>query len=563
MEQNQIIAAITKSLELADAYGKAGRSKEMEQICRQLLAAFPDCAEAWNRLGILMAERGNGLQALACLERAIRLAPREPSFHANLGEIMRRAGLADIALQHCTRAVELGPNYMIAHLNLGYALLDLGQADKALPHFELVHTRDKNNLQAWFGLGLSYAKLKQAETAIGILSGFAIQMPGDVRPWVLLANLRLSVNDVEGSLADAQQAYKLQPALPDAINALSDVLRYAGRIAEAETLLRNSLVSLPGNAALLYRLALCRLELGDFSEGFKLYESRLNVEAPNPINYPILPMPAWNGEDLRGKRLLVVTEQGYGDHIQFCRFIGPLADHGVEIIQSVSPPLQALMLSQPGCASVLTQIDQARASACDYWTFVCSLPYRLGIDANELTANAPYLFANPAKRDIWRQRLARLGASRRVGIVWAGRPDHQNDRQRSIPFEKLAPLASVADVAWISLQKGLNMPEIAKQKTALQLESFAEDIADFDDSAALMAELDLLITVDTSTAHLAGALGCPVWTLLPRHAEWRWALAEETTPWYPSMRLFRQTMRDDWDGVMRRIIDELNIYLRS
>lgn len=554
------LAAIQRALTQIDAFGRDNRLVEMEQVCRQLLAEFPDCADGWNRLGIIMAERNNGLQALACMERAIRIAPAEPSFHANLGEMMRRAGLPDKALDYCTRAINLDQSHLVARLNLAYALLDLGRAADSVTHFEYVVGQEGGNTKAWFGLGRAQFTLLQFEAAISSMSRCVSLAPNDALAWVLLARVRLSIDDVDRALQDTLRAIKLQPGLLETIAAYTDALLVSGRIVDAERELRNVLNSIPDNAQLQYRLALCRLDQRDYIEGFALYESRLRMGSSIHIQHPVVSMPMWTNEDIKGRRLLVITEQGYGDHIQFYRFIDQLIARGAEVVLSVSPPMSDLMLTQSGSLPILTRIEDTRTSGCDYWTFIGSLPHRLNIKAADVTPPSPYLIANPSKRAVWREQLARYSPNRLVGLVWAGRPEHQNDRQRSIQFSKLAKLAEAKGVTFISLQTGPRSVDAINQRNVFQVESFVEKLVSFDDTAALIAELDLVISVDSAPAHLAGALGCPVWTLLPRVADWRWSLARDTSPWYPSMRLFRQQSRGNWDDVVQSVLSSLNAF---
>ena len=544
---------VERGLALADACARQRQPVEMEQVLRQLLAEVPDCAAAWNRLGILMAERGNALQAVAALERALALAPQDASCHANLAEILRRDGLIERALALALRAVELGPQHAVARLNLGYALLDAGRHAEAAVQFENVLARDGENARAWFGLGRALAAGRRHEAAADALERVVALVPADAEAWAALARARLALDDPDRALAAARRASVEAPGLAVARLALADALAGQGLLLETEQVLREGLRAEPASAPLAYRLALCRLAHGDYRDGFALFEARLAPDMPNRVQPAILPMPLWAGEDLRGRRLLVLTEQGYGDHLQYCRFGSLLAERGVEVTLGASPPMRALMRSLPGCARVLATLEESRASGCDYWTFVGSLPHRLGIDVRSVAPPVPYLCADSAKRAAWRERLARLGPRRRVGLVWAGRPEHDNDRRRSIPFAALAPLASVPEASWIGLQTGPRAADAAVRGAVMELEPWGEELRDFDDTAALIAELDLVISVDTATAHLAGALGQPVWTLLSQVADWRWGLTGASTPWYPVMRLFRQPARGDWAAVMRAV----------
>jgi tetratricopeptide (TPR) repeat protein len=547
---DDILAA---ALAQADACGQAGRLTEMEYLCRQIVAEVPGCAPAWNRLGVLLGSRGEPLQAVAALEQAIALAPQEATFRSNLGEIMRRGGLPRQAVVHGTRAVELNPDDVGARVNLGLALLDIGDASAALPHFEHALARNPGAAGAWLGAGLACVTLGRPELAGTALKRCLELGPGDVIARQALARLRLALDDIDGALDDARTLVKLAPDNLMAVAVLADVQMQAARPDQAEATLRAGIARHPSSAALQYRLALARLAQGDYREGFAIYEWRLYVESSNSIGRPVLPMPAWNGEDLRGKRILVLTEQGFGDHLQFCRFVPRLAATGAEVVMGVSPELSDLMRTLSGVSAVQTMKNEARASGCDVWTFVGSLPWRLGISRDDLDTGGPYVSADPARRAAWRERLAKLPPGRRVGLVWAGRPTHENDARRSLPFAALEALAGIPDVCWVSLQAGPRAADAERADAPLRIHSPGAPLADFADTAALMAELDLVITVDTSSSHLAGALGRPTWVLLPWAADWRWWLEAETTPWYPATRLFRQSSRGDWAGVLARV----------
>lgn len=557
MSDREAAAAITGALDQAAALAAAGRIPEALRALTRLVAEAPHCVEAWNRLAVLLAGRGEDLKAVACLERALAIAPREPSLHANLGEIKRRAGLPEDALPHCERAVALDAGHVAANLNLGYVLMDLGRVDAARLHFERVLAREPGSPFAWTGLGRALLAQADAEAAAAAFERTVAIAPGDALAHVLLARARLRRDDFAAALRAAQRAAALAPGMLDADCVLADVHTQRGSALDAERVLRPALARHSGHAALAYRLALSRLSQGDYREGFRLYESRVDLEVDNRIALPILPMPLWQGEDLRGKRLLVLTEQGFGDHLQFCRFVPRLAETGVTVELGCSLELEELMTSLPGCTAVHTMKAQARTSSCDAWTFVGSLPYRLGVEAASVAPDGPYLFADPARRARWRERLAGLPPGRRIGLVWGGRPGHENDWRRSVPFAALAPLAQVKDVSWISLQHGARAKEAVAQAQVLPMALPESGCTDFADVAALIAELDLLITIDSAPAHLAGALGAPAWVMLPCVADWRWELARDATPWYRSMRLFRQTQQGEWSGVVACIAEAL------
>jgi hypothetical protein len=268
-------------------------------------------------------------------------------------------------------------------------------------------------------------------------------------------------------------------------------------------------------------------------------------------------MPQWQGEELLGKRLLVLTEQGYGDHIQFVRFVPLLARRGVDIVVGASPEMQTLTATLEGVSHVISQVEDAWNCGCDYWTFVGTLPLRLGVGAGRVPAAVPYLRTDPARAQAWRERLSPYPGALKVGLVWAGRPTHGNDWRRSIPVACLAPLAGVPGAVFVTLQTGERANDAGTLPAGMAVIACGDELKDFADTAALLGELDLLISADTAPAHLAGALARPVWNLLPFQPDWRWRLDTDVSRWYPTMRLFRQQHAGDWDGVVERVAAEL------
>jgi ADP-heptose:LPS heptosyltransferase len=257
---------------------------------------------------------------------------------------------------------------------------------------------------------------------------------------------------------------------------------------------------------------------------------------------------------LNGKRILIHSEQGAGDLIQFSRLSKTLADRGAHVILGCPLTVHRLFRTLKGPAELVCEATDKMQF--DYHCYLLSLPLILKLKLDTIPAEVPYLFADPAIVEEWRSRLAPLGNRKKIGLVWGGNPMHTNDHNRSIPLPLFAPLAEIKDAAFISIQKG----EPAKQKppAGLELIDHTTDLIDYADTAGLIANLDLVISADTSVAHLAGALGKPVWTLLPHHPDLRWLLDRPDTPWYPTMRLFRQKSAGDWGDLMQRVATALN-----
>jgi Flp pilus assembly protein TadD len=359
-----------------------------------------------------------------------------------------------------------------------------------------------------------------------------------------------------GRLDEALDCYRAailqRPDFTEAYNNLGNVLCQLGRHAEVETCFRHAL-RLPGHPP-IHREAQCNLAqvlllTGRLAEGWPYYEVRAEVN--HAVRHD-LDRPLWTGEPLGERVLLLHAEQGLGDTLQFCRY-APLVARGSKVVLEVQPPLLRLLSSLPGAVEIV-----AAGGALPPHDFQCplmSVPHLVGTVLETIPAEVPYLAAEPGTRAAWRRRLAGLGGLR-VGLVWAGgfRPDQSGaiavDRRRSITLGQMAPLARVSGVSFLSLQKGEPAAQAANPPEGMVLHDFTGDLADFTDTAALIEALDLVISVDTAVAHLAGALGKPVWLLNRFDTCWRWLLDRDDSPWYPSLRQFRQKAAGDWASVM-------------
>ena len=552
------VSLLQRSLQQAEVLRAQGHAGAAEDLARRLVAEVPGFAAGWNLLGVLHVDAGRQLQAADAFERAAVLSPQDATYAANLGELLRRAGLAERAAQFCQRALAIDDQHAGARLNLGYALLDSGQNDAALVHFQWLVEREPGNASAWFGLARIRMAQQNFALALDNLQRCAALNPNDPEVALAMAQSLRRLGRTTTAQEQAQRAATLLPGHPAIVCVQADLLLEQARPDAAEACIRAALrPGAPLPAGLLYRLALCRLTHADYIEGFALFESRLHLnqaDISNPIARPLLPMPMWQGEPLQGKRLLVLTEQGYGDHIQFCRFVPRLAALGAQVLLGVGPPLEDLMRGLAGVHGIVTQIEDARGSGCDYWTFVASLPHRLRVDAAGVGTDGPYLQADAARRTAWRERLQAMapGQTRRIGLVWGGRPENEYERRRAVPLADLQALAQVPGVRFVSLQMGPMARQI--DAGALPLEVLREDeLGSFADTAALMCELDAVVSVDTAFAHLAGALGRPVHLMLPVGPDWRWGLNSDRSIWYPSVRLHRQTQAGQWGDVVQRV----------
>lgn len=360
-----------------------------------------------------------------------------------------------------------------------------------------------------------------------------------------------------GRFAEAEARYRHALTLrddPQIHTCVGAAIGAQGRFHEEEAHYRRALTLDLNHADAQHNLALLHLRRGEFREGWALYETRWRASKYAPLVIP--GVPEWGGEPLAGRKLLLVGEQGHGDQLQFVRYASMLERMGATVDSWVQANIAGLVGSVRG---VRRAIADGTTLEYDFWTPMMSVPYRLADIVPGVPAEIPYLSVSAARVGAWPARVHELaGARRKVGVVWAGSPTFANDRFRSMPLAALAALdalVEVSDIAWFSLQKGPARAQLTH--AALKLHDLTDHIQDFADTAALIEQLDLVIAVDTSVAHLAGALGKPVWVLLPANYDWRWMLDRDDSPWYPTMRLFKQTTLGDWEPVVRRVKEAL------
>lgn len=355
-------------------------------------------------------------------------------------------------------------------------------------------------------------------------------------------------------LAEAVQVYRkaltLKPDFTDVHNDLGNALKQLGDIDGAIAAYRNAIASAPQAAIPHNNLGLVLLLKGDFEQGFAEYAWRWRL--PNlKIFEQQLQQPRWDGTDLHGRRILLRAEQGFGDAIQFARYVPLIAQRGGRVILACKPELIRLMQSLQGCEKLITHGDPM--PDFDLHCTLLDIPGLLKTTLETIPANTPYLHGPSAQKAYWAEKLSRYPKFK-VGLVWAGAPLHANDANRSIKLEAFASLPNIKNVTFFSLQKGNAEATMIGDAPLI---NFTAELNDFADTAALIENLDLVISVDTSVAHLAGALGKPVWTLLPFVPDWRWMLDRDDSPWYPTLKLFRQTCAGDWEGPINRVVQSL------
>ncbi len=419
-----------------------------------------------------------------------------------------------------------------------------GDIDGAERAYQSALAADPAQPLALHYLGVARYQRGRLAEALPLLERAAALVPGEAEFHNNLGLALAALDRNDEAIAAYRRSLAIKPEHATAWNNLGLVLQATNRLPDAIDAFRHALRPAPDFAQAHWNLALALLAHGDYAEGWREYEWRLRLPELGGRAAP-QPAPRWQGEDIDGKTLLVTTEQGLGDAIQFVRYASTVAMRGARVIMQAPAPLRRLLASARGIASTIAAGEAA--PACDHSVPLLSIPGVIGVTADDRSCSVPYLQSDTARRTAIAAQIAGIaGESRRIGVAWSGSPHNANDRRRSLPLAALAPLLEIPGIAWFSLQKGEDEAQVAQLPAAASRLHRLEARNDFDGTAALVDALDAIVTVDTSLAHLAGALAQPVHILLPFAPDWRWGTQGGTTPWYPTARLYRQPSTGDW-----------------
>ena len=584
--------------DLGVALEAVGRERDALECFERAVALDPNLAPAHHNRAMLLARRGEHERALQSFDRALALQPHHAALHANRGNTLKELGRLPEAEQSYSLALAIDPNDPVTLHSRALVRYLQRKYVEALQDYDALAARDKENAPALVGRGATLVALRRYGEALVPLERATQLLPRDADAHIQHGLALLNTERNTEAVESFDRAVALRPNVPEVLNnrgvaltltgqlsqALDSfassaaiggataenltntgiVLKLLGRYREAATAFGRALTCNPDDPSARFALAFLHLTLGEFAAGWPLYEARFDVPAlGNPARH--FSAPRWNGsEPLEGKTLLVHAEQGLGDVIQFCRYLPLLAAHGVPVVFEVMPSLKPLLRTLRGAIHLVGRGEPL--PPVDYYCPLLSLPLALNTRLDTIPARVPYLAAEPERIAHWTQRLRALPGLR-VGIAWQGNPVVEKlvwARGRSIPLAALGPLAQLPGVCLVSLQKGPGLEQLRDvpfRERIVDLSSELDRGPDaFLDTAAVMADLDLVISSDTSVAHLAGALGRPVWVVLAASPEWRWGLERSDSPWYPTMRLFRQTADRDWTVVVAAIVEALQIF---
>jgi tetratricopeptide (TPR) repeat protein len=535
-----------------NALDKLGRREEALASYNSALKLRPHHVEALYNRGVTLNKLRRFDQALASYDAALALRPEYPEALAGRGATLHEQKRFDEALTSYDRAIMLYPDYAQALVNRGAILHELGRSDEALKSFERALASEPDNVEALTNRGVTLHDLARYDEALADQEHAIAVRPGDAavlnNRGVILHKLRR----LEEALASHDIAVAAQPDYAEAFVNRGVTLYDLKRFDEALASYDAAIALRPDYADAHFFKGLSSLVTGDFERGWTEYEWRGKAPAAK-IPARDFPQPFWLGEDdIAGKTILLHGEQGFGDTIQFCRYVPLVAARGARVMLEVGEPLCELMTDLGGTTKVIPKGDPL--PDFDLQCPLPSLPLAFKTRLDTIPSNAPYLRAPKKALEYWG---ALLGTRRcpRVGLAWAGNAKHVRDRERSMRLRDLLPLLDV-DATFVSLQKEASAGD-AETLTSYDVLQFSQQLGDFSDTAALISQLDLVISVDSSVAHLAGALGKPVWILVTHAPDWRWLLDRDDSPWYPSARLFRQHETREWVEVTMRVREAL------
>jgi Flp pilus assembly protein TadD len=509
--------------------------------------------------GVALWNGGRRQEAIAALDAALRRNPDFPEALCMGGYILADSGKREAALEFYRRALGFKVDLPIAWSNVGKLMFEDECYAEALDSFDAALGLRPKDADLWNSRAGALRKLGRLEESAAAAREALRLKPRFAEAALNLGTALLKLDRAEDALVAYETASEAQPGYDAALNGQALALRALGRVDEALEAFEQA-VRL-GNVEAISGKGCLELTLGDFEHGWEGYEARW-VEGKSLAEALGARFPWWRGPGRTGERVLVMNDHGLGDTIQFCRYLRLMAVAGAEPTFLCPPRLHRLLSSVAGIRLIA---ERSPSERFDAQIAVSSLPRAFATRLDSVPASVPYLAAEPERTRKWAARIGAAGF--KIGIVWQGNPNPEVDIARSMPLAAFAPLAAIAGVRLISLQKGYGVEQLADLPAGMRVEMLGDDFDagpdGFVDAAAVMTALDLVVTCDTSVAHLAGALGRPTWVALKRDAEWRWLRDRDDSPWYPTMRLFRQTRRGDWSDVFAAMATELEALVSS
>lgn len=551
---------IDRAMQLAIENHKAGAFSKAEEIYRQVLLRQPNHPDALHLLGVICLQSSRPDAAIEFINRAIKANPGVAKYHNNLANALRSKGLLVQAIAAYREAVRLNPENAETHYNLGVALREQGSIDDAIVAYQNAIICKTDFFDARNDLGSALREKGLLDQAILYLRGAVQLRPQMYKAYNNLANALHEKGELTEAAAVLRQAIAIEPGVAELYNNLATILRDVGQLEESAAALNEAIRLRPDFPEAHFNLSVNYLQKGEYTQAWPEFKYRWQCRGfPSPRGQ--FAQPRWDGEPLDGRTIFLHSEAGFGDTIQFVRYAPMVASRGGKVILECQPALLSLMQGISGVERVIATNEPL--PSFDLHCPMMNLPLAFGTILQSIPAAVPYIHADPSLIEIWRARLGSAEGELKVGLVWAGNTRFRWDRSRSIELTLLSPLGGVSGVRFYNLQKGPPAIQAENPPPGLKMTHLGSDLHSFADTAAAMSCLDLIICTDTSSAHLAGALGRPTWLLLQFMPDWRWLLQREDSPWYPTMRLFRQRKRGDWVEAVNRVAESLSELVRS
>lgn len=531
------------------SHHQQGRLGEAQAIYEKLMDLHPRHFGAVYSLGVIAAQSGRHLEAVEILDRALAIDPHNVEALFNHGNLLHRLKRPREALESYQRLIQAKPDFADAHLNRGIVLQQLDRLQDALASFERFIQLNPGYGGAYFHRGNVLRLLERPLDALASYDKAIDLQPDHAQTYSNRGNVLKDLDRFEEALASYDKAIALAPGTAEAHYNRGNVLQELERREEAIAAYERAIELKPDFVQAHFTLSQCRLTLGDFARGWQGYESRWDQRRQSGTTTREFAAPLWLGEEpLTGKTILLHSEQGLGDALQFCRYAKMVHDLGASVILEARKPLVELLKTLDGVSHLIAR--GGPLPAFDYHCPLMSLPLAFNTELDTIPAPERYISADPNRVAAWQVRLGEK-IRPRIGIAWSGDPWNRDRLNRSTGLAAMRALFC-EDFEWFSLHNDLTPIDAALLSSLDQPQHFGEEM-DFVETAAVIELMDLVISVDTSIAHLAGAMGKPLWILLPFRPDWRWLVDREESPWYPSARLFKQEIRGDWAGVMNRV----------
>jgi Flp pilus assembly protein TadD len=547
------------SLHEAVRLHQAGALSEAKNLYHEVLKNEPENPEALHLLGILVDQTGSSQEAVELISKAISLRPNVAAFYSSLADALRTQGNLQSAEEAYEKALTLDSGLLTALMNSTALLLQGNRSEEAWKRASLVLKSDPKNIYALMYAGMALKNLGRSHEALSYFESALEISPDNPKILSNYGNALREAARSEEALKILDRALQIS-SLAEVWSNRGHVLTELGRFDEAEASYNRALSLNPNLMEALSNKALILLLQGRWKEGFQLYEAK------NKKSLSSMPTPEWNGESLRGKSLLLRSDEGLGDLIQYLRWVARFSEMGARVTLTCPAGIHQLLRTYKQAPINLIG-ENFNPRSFDYQSSIMSLPFKLGLSDEDFRPLQKYLEPEKDRVCRWKERLKDYEGKFKVGLSWQGNPNYWGDRNRSIPLEQFLPILGVEGAAFFSLQKGYGSEQIEKLNLKGKIWDGSEELdqegAAFIDTAALMEGLDLVITSDTSIAHLAGALGRPTWLLVSKIPDWRWGLKGSQCRWYESLRIYRQKTFRDWTAPVEEVVCDLKGNLKS